>query len=107
MTNYCVGYTTVPDLVTAKNLARSLLEKKLAACVNILPNMTSIYSWQNQIEESQELVLIIKTQTQHQAKLEETLLEIHPYKCPCLIFLPISGGHFSFLEWIGKETSPS
>lgn len=106
MADFCIAYTTVPEMDTARMLARSLLENKLAACVNILPNMKSIYSWQGQIEESEELVLIIKTQTHLQVKLEETLLEIHPYKCPCLIFLPISGGHFSFLEWISKETSP-
>ncbi len=104
MNEFCLAYTTLPNSTSAQRIAQILLEKKLIACANILPNMTSIYNWEGSMKIDSESVLILKTQSKLKSKLEETLQEIHPYTCPCLIFLPIQSGSQSYLDWLRSET---
>jgi len=100
------GYSTTPNIEVARKIAEQVISKKLAACVNILPQMESIYTWKGQIEHEQECVLIFKTTKEKAIKLEETLLEIHPYECPCVVFLPVASGYSGFLKWIDEQLQP-
>merc|ERR1712186_307644 len=101
-------YTTVPNEETAKKMASNLVKSKLAACVNILPGITSIYEWQGKIEEDKELSLIVKSTTENADKIKQFVRENHPYDEPCLISLPIDENASSenFIEWI-KQTAKS
>lgn len=91
---------TCPDKDTAKKLARLLVSKKLAACVNILPGITSIYSWEEQIESVQEHLLLIKSRKDQYQTIETTLFKHHPYEIPEIIALPIERGLPEYLDWI-------
>lgn len=97
--------TNVPDLVTAQLLARKLVESRLAACVNLLPAVLSIYRWQGEIAEATEITLIIKTTQQHYDQLQQVILELHPYELPEIIATPIVAGHTTYLSWIAAETA--
>lgn len=97
---------TAPDLETARKLAQALVARKIAACVNISPGLTSIYSWKGALEEDQEVLMMVKTRKE----LLESLLiplvrEIHPYELPEIIALPIVGGSQAYLDWIREETT--
>jgi periplasmic divalent cation tolerance protein len=96
---------TAPDLETAQSLARELVAKKVAACVNISPGITSIYSWKGQVEEDQEVLLLVKTR---EGLLKDQLIplvqDLHPYDLPEIISLPITGGSQAYLQWIRDET---
>ncbi|MCF7987786.1 MAG: divalent-cation tolerance protein CutA [Methylovulum sp.] len=95
-----IVFCTCPDKDTAKKLAHLLVSKKLAACVNILPGMTSVYTWENQIESTQEHLLMIKTNKDHYAALETLLFKHHPYEVPEIIAVPIAHGLPEYLDWI-------
>jgi len=85
---------------SAKQLARSLVEKKLVACVNIVPNMTSIYAWQGELHEDQEWLLLIKSTTERFSEIKDTVSTIHPYDSPELISFNIADGLPDYLKWI-------
>ncbi|MGM7448564.1 UNVERIFIED_ORG: periplasmic divalent cation tolerance protein [Idiomarina abyssalis] len=85
---------------SAKQLARSLLEKKLVACVNIVPNMTSIYSWQGELHEDHEWLLLIKSTAERFSDIKSTISAIHPYDSPELISINIEDGLPDYLTWI-------
>jgi len=95
--------TTFPDLEQAKQVAKTIVTNKLAACINILPKMTSIYQWQGNLEEGEELMLVIKTEVDCIDKLQKTILEMHPYELPEIVVVPIVGGHTPYLDWIGES----
>lgn len=97
-------YSTFPDVAIAEKAARALLEKRLVACVNILPPMQSFYWWQGKIESAGEIILIAKTTHQQFEAAKACILSLHPYECPCIIALPIELGHTPFLNWIEQET---
>lgn len=97
--------TNCPDRETASQLARQLLEQQLAACVNILPGMRSMYHWQGEIESADEVALLIKTTKLRYAQLEQTIKALHPYQVPEIIALPIVAGSSDYLHWITQETS--
>ncbi len=106
-TDYLIAYSTVDSKDKAKEIATMLVKEKLAACVNILPQMESVYFWQDQLEESAECVLLIKTHQRVKTKLKEKLQEIHPYDCPCLVFLPIQDCLPPYLSWLNENISSS
>jgi periplasmic divalent cation tolerance protein len=81
-----------------------MVEEKLAACANILPGITSVYRWKDKIEQSQEVVLILKTRESFFSDVENRIKELHPYDLPCIVALPIEYGHQPFLNWLEKET---
>lgn len=95
-----MGYVTVPDLETAKSLARGLVESKRVACANILPSMYSIYEWDGTVEESSEVLLLVKTLAELCDQVQADLASAHPYECPCIVWLDLAGGHDEFLEWV-------
>ncbi|OGR38957.1 MAG: dihydroorotate dehydrogenase [Desulfovibrionales bacterium GWA2_65_9] len=97
-------YVTAPSLAEAESLARLAVTQRLAACANILPGMRSLYWWQGQLEQADEVVLLLKTTAALAGELTAVLAEAHSYDCPCVVVLPIEGGHPAFLDWIEAET---
>jgi periplasmic divalent cation tolerance protein len=98
--DYCVVLVTVSSETEAKAIARALVEERLAACVNIIPGLTSIYRWEEKITEDRELLLVIKTQGQKVAALRERIVHLHSYAVPEVIALPIADGSARYLEWL-------
>ena len=96
----------VPDRVCANNIAQALLEKRLAACVNIFPAVTSFYRWQEKIEKAVEIPLLIKTTVACLKDIEQTLCAMHPYAVPELLVYPVEGGLSTYLEWIAASVQP-
>lgn len=101
-TDYQVIFCTVPELDFAQKCARELLSKKLVACVNILPAMTSIYVWQGEIETAQEHLLIIKAHSNQYGEIENWLKSNHPYEIPEIVALPIQQSLPDYLNWISS-----
>ena len=97
--------TNVPDLQCAQLVARTLVEARLAACVNLLPAVQSIYRWQGQIEEATEITLLIKTTSQQVDSLQKAIVRLHPYDVPEIIATPIVAGYTPYLHWIDTETA--
>lgn len=95
-----VVMTTVPDRETAMRIAKALVDARLAACVNVLSPCRSVYRWQGQVEEADEVPLIIKSHPSNYAALESRLLELHPYDVPEIIALPVSEGLVAYLSWV-------
>lgn len=102
---YSMAFVTVPNIEVAKNLSKGLVEKKLAACVNILPSITSIYEWEGKIEEDNELLLMIKTRSSRVDEISSFVRENHPYDVAEVISSTIENGNAPYLKWIG-ETVP-
>ena len=96
---------TVGSLEDAKKIGKTLVEQNLVACVNLLENMISIYKWEEQLKEDQEVVIIAKTRKKLMPKLIDTVNSLHSYDCACILELPIQGGNPEFLNWIMAETS--
>jgi periplasmic divalent cation tolerance protein len=96
---------TAPDISAARAVASTLVEKRIAACVNISPSWHSIYHWEGKIQEDSEVLLLIKTTRRHfDGDLIQTIQEKHPYDLPEIIVLPIVAGEKNYLDWIIKET---
>lgn len=100
-----IAYCTCPDQNTAEALAESLLVKRLAACVNILPGIKSMYLWEGKIERAEEALLLIKTTEGRIPALIERIEQEHPYDVPEVISHPIVDGHPAYLEWVRKCTT--
>jgi periplasmic divalent cation tolerance protein len=101
-TNYQLLISTCPNLEVAKQIAQSLLENHLAACVNLLPNVQSMFVWKNEITSETEVLLLIKTHRTHYAAIEHKLLQLHPYQVPELIGVPIEVGLPKYLAWLDE-----
>lgn len=102
--NYQLLISTCPDLVTAQHLAHLLLDKHLAACINILPHIQSIYEWQNEVVTETEVILFIKTHSTHYSAIEQLIIQHHPYEIPELIAIPIQTGLPDYLNWLSQAT---
>jgi periplasmic divalent cation tolerance protein len=96
--------TNTPDRDVALKIARALIERKLAACVNILAECTSIYRWQGKLETATEVPLMIKTRAAIYDDVEAAIKSLHPYELPEIVAVPIARGLPDFLEWINAET---
>jgi len=96
--------TSAPDREVALKIARALIERKLAACVNILAECTSVYRWQGRLETSAEVPLLIKTRAAIYSEVEAAIKSLHPYELPEIIAVPIERGLAEYLEWVGAET---
>lgn len=96
--------TNVPDAAIAQALAEQLVEKRLAACVNILPAVQSVYQWQGAVERANEFALLIKTVQARYAEVQAAIKAVHPYDVPEIIALPIVEGLPAYLDWIAYET---
>ena len=99
-------FCTCPDQETAARIAERLVGERLAACVNLLPGLTSIYRWQGAIERETEVLLLIKTVAGRLPALTETLRGLHPYAVPEIIALPITAGLPDYLTWVTTCTQP-
>ncbi|MBD3225680.1 MAG: divalent cation tolerance protein CutA [Caldithrix sp.] len=97
-------YCTVPSQKVGKDIASELVRKKLAACCNIIPGLISIYEWNNNVEEDEELLLLIKTTVEVYPKLEKTISALHPYDVPEIISTKIHSGLESYLKWLNETT---
>ncbi|CAH2241840.1 jg16230 [Pararge aegeria aegeria] len=98
---FSVAYVTVPSKDVGKSIALGLVKNKLAACVNIVPEVTSIYEWEDEINEDTEALLMIKTRTSQVDQLTEYVRSVHPYEVCEVISLPIKNGNPPYLKWIG------
>lgn len=99
-------YVTTPSEAEALRIGRILVEGRLAACANVVPQMTSIFRWEGRIQQESEAVLIVKTVADHAGAVIERIKAVHSYSCPCAVVLPITGGNQGFLDWIDAETAP-
>ncbi|MCK5160545.1 MAG: divalent-cation tolerance protein CutA [Candidatus Aureabacteria bacterium] len=100
---YCIAHVTVPNAKLAKKIGEGLVKEKLAACVNIVPEISSIYQWKGKIAKDKEILLIIKTTCAMYKKLEQWVLKNHPYEVPEVICYCVEEGNKKYLKWI-KET---
>jgi len=104
MTDAVTLYVTCADRAEALNLGRSLVEAQLAACANVIDGVTSIFTWDGEIQESAEAVLFAKTRRDLIDAATDLIKIEHSYDCPCIVALPIDGGNSAFLDWIAAET---
>ncbi|MBI4125467.1 MAG: divalent-cation tolerance protein CutA [Deltaproteobacteria bacterium] len=99
-----VAFSTIDSEQEAKKIAKALVKGRLAACVNIIPKVTSIYEWKEEICEEGEFLLVIKTRTERLEELKATLGELHPYDVPELIVCPVIDGLPDYLNWVMENT---
>lgn len=95
--------STAPDLDVARSIARELVESRLAACVNVLPGVESVYRWEGRVESGAEVLLVIKASASCLPETLERLASLHPYQVPEGIVLPIEGGLEKYLAWLGES----
>ncbi len=100
---YIAVFITTGSEAEAVRIARVLVVKKLAACVNIVRDIRSVYSWKGKLEDSRECLLIAKTTEGLFGKIERSVKRIHSYECPEIIAVPVKAGSREYLEWIGKS----
>jgi periplasmic divalent cation tolerance protein len=98
--------SNLPDRAAADRVAQALVERRLAACVNILAPCRSVYRWQGALESAEEHPVLIKTTADRYAALEEALRALHPYEVPEIIALPLAAGHAGYLQWVADQTHP-
>ena len=96
--------TTLPSAEAAAELAKAVVEEKLAACANLLPAVRSIYRWQGRVQDESEVLVLFKTRQEHFERLKARLLELHPYEIPEVLAVPVEQGYQAYLDWLGQET---
>jgi periplasmic divalent cation tolerance protein len=106
MSDYCFVLSTVATMEDGERLARTLVERRLAACVNVLPGMTSFYRWEGKVQKDEERLLLIKTRADRYEDLRTALLDMHPYELPEVIALDVAAGHAPYLSWLDESVSP-
>ena len=102
--NALICFCTCPDTDTAERLAEALVEERLAACVNILPGLRSVYRWQAEVERADEVLLLIKKLPESYHALQDRLRELHPYELPELLAVEAAAGLPAYLSWVADET---
>lgn len=98
--------TTCPDRDTARQIASDLVERRLAACVNLLPGVQSVYRWEGAVTQADECMLLIKTVDTQLAALTAHLTALHPYAVPEVLALPVTAGLPAYLAWVATEAGP-
>lgn len=106
MTDARVVFTTAGNSTEAEKIARALVDRQLAACVNILPQIRSIYRWQGNVEDALEILLVIKTTAAQFPAVRDAICELHSYDVPECIALPITDGSPDYLKWLAENVSP-
>ena len=101
MADAMVVLCTFPDIEQARQIGAALVERQVAACVNLLPGVESIYRWEGKVEKAGEVLAIIKT-TRY-AELEAAIQELHPYEVPEILALPVAAGSEAYLRWVGES----
>ena len=99
--------TNLPDRESAGRLAHTLIDKRLAACINVLSPCRSVYRWQGKTEDAEEVPMLIKTTRERYPALEAAIRAGHPYELPEIIAVPLAGGLPAYLQWVDTETKPA
>jgi len=99
----CAVLVTVPDAATGEALGRALVGERLAACVNVVPGVVSVYRWEGSIQRDSEALLILKTTAAGVEALSDGIVRLHPYDVPEVLALPVVGGHGPYLRWVEDE----
>ena len=107
MTDCITVYVTAPDAALAEALGRALVEERLAACANVLPEVTSVYRWEGAVQRDREAVLLLKTRAELFPALAERVKRLHSYALPCVVAWPIVQGDAGYLAWIRENTRPA
>jgi periplasmic divalent cation tolerance protein len=100
-----IVYCTCPDAGVAARIATSLVERRLAACVNILPAVTSVYRWQDAVEQGSEVLLLIKSEAERYPALQAAIVALHPYELPEILAVETAAGLPAYLDWVRDSTS--
>lgn len=100
---YIVVFTTCANKEEAQKISRALVEKRLAACVNILPQVESLFWWEGKVDSEQEFLLVIKSRAERFGKICALVKSLHSYEVPEIISLPVSEGHQPYLQWIDES----
>ena len=100
-------YTTFPSVVEAEKAGRALVEARLAACVNVLPGMISVYRWQGAVDRAQEAVMIVKTRASLAESVRASVKATHPYDTPAIVVLPVESVDDRYFAWILDSTVPA
>jgi periplasmic divalent cation tolerance protein len=95
---------SAPDAETARRIGRALVEERLAACVNVVPGVSSIYRWRGAVEEAAEVLLVVKTRAARADALAARVQALHPYELPEVVVLPVRGGSRAYLQWVAAES---
>ena len=103
---YIVVLVTCPTQTVARRIASHLIRHHLAACVNLLPGVESVFWWKGRVDRCRESLLVIKTTTARLKRLKQSVISLHPYDVPEVIALPLAAGHQPYLRWIDSSTSP-
>jgi periplasmic divalent cation tolerance protein len=98
-----VVLVTVPDPAVGRELARTVVEERLAACGNVIPGLVSVYRWKGGIHEDPEALVIFKTTEDALPELERRIVELHPYEVPEFLVIPLTHGHHPYLRWVAGE----
>ena len=101
-----ICFCTCPDAEVAERIATTLVDERLAACVNLLPGITSVYRWQGTVERAGEVLILAKTTRESLAALAERIVALHPYELPEVVAVEAAGGLPAYLAWIAAETRP-
>jgi periplasmic divalent cation tolerance protein len=101
-----VALSTVAGAEDAERIARAVVERGLAACVNVVPGVVSVYRWKGAVERETEQLLVIKTTAERFEALRQALVELHPYEVPELIALAVRAGHEPYLAWLDESCRP-
>jgi len=104
MTDALLVFTTLPSADKAAELAKVVVEERLAACANLLPAIRSIYHWQGKLQDENEVLVLLKTRAEHLERLKLRILELHPYEVPEVLAVPVESGYQPYLDWLAGET---
>lgn len=102
---YCLIYITTSEIMESKKIATKLLEERLVACTNIIPQITSLYLWKGKLETDNESILIAKTREDKVDQVIEMVKELHSYETPCILQLEVKKGSEEYLQWMENELS--
>lgn len=105
MDEVVIVLTNLPDKEAAMRLARELVTRRLAACVNVLAECTSVYRWKGTVEGAAEVPVLIKTRSGRYPEVEAAIRELHPYELPEIVAVPVRHGFDEYLQWVAEETS--
>jgi periplasmic divalent cation tolerance protein len=98
-------FTNAPDRETAVRIAEALVDKRLAACVNVLSGCTSVYRWQGAVERAEEVPMLVKTRAARYPEVEAIIRHLHPYELPEVIAVPVTQGLPDYLQWVAEQTA--
>jgi periplasmic divalent cation tolerance protein len=104
MTEFIIVFITAPNEKEAAAISQTIVGERLAACINIIPSVRSIYRWQGRVEDEQEVLMVVKTKKSLFERLQERVKELHSYEVPEIIGLPLVEGSKEYLDWLGQET---